>query len=133
MHNEGHWSLYNVDDQSCDRAGNMKLREWVRKRWPRKISKLLGNQSFERAFTCETAVDLMSSDSDESPVRRRRRVARNKAIVVHLTDMHSGSDEEGEMESESEPEPAYQRYDGRFPQTWWIEKGRRPGRPKAGQ
>ena len=80
----------------------MHLREWVRKSWPRKISKLLGNQSFERAFTFKGDIESMSSSSNEGPVRRRRKQPRNKTNAVHLTDM-PGSEEEEEMcESESE-------------------------------
>ena len=133
VRNDGIWNLFEVEKEDCDKVGNMQLREWVRKGWPRKISKLLGNQSFERAFTFEGNIEPMSSD-DEGTVRRRRKQPRNKTNknnFVHLTDV-PGSEEEEEMEceSESESEAAYQCYDART-QTWWIEKGRQPGRPKT--
>ena len=75
IHTEGHWTLFEVDKEHCDKAETMHLREWVRKSWPRKISKLLGNQSVERTFRCqEDAEDVepMSDLSNDIKPKRRR-------------------------------------------------------------
>ena len=113
----GDTELENLDEKYWDRRGNQRLRDWVRAKWPRKISKILGNQLFETTFSFRTAIEPISDSSDESLIRRRRRRrTRTKSHAVHLTDMPP-SDSEEELSNDG-----YVCYDARQEPTWWLER-----------
>ena len=116
--------LENLHETYWDHDGNRRLRNWVRAKWPRKISKILGSQSLERTFSFRTPIPPMSDSDDDTPARRRKRHARNRVQAVCLTDMPAASDES----SESECEPVRQRYDP-VTKTIWVSGG--PGASKT--
>ena len=80
---DGQIYLFNIRSKK-DPTGYEQIRDWVRQQWPRKVSKLLRKQAFERAFRDEDDSELeeMQPMSDDSEVilPKRRRIVRSDSI-----------------------------------------------------
>ena len=95
---EDDFILYDVENEAADHPNTAKLRKWVRKGWPRRVSKLIGGPYFERTFTDPTVDDEPASLSDisDQPKPKRRRLVRGDSSRMLTETQPTGSESEPE-------------------------------------